>query len=283
VSEKRFAPSAKKIRKARESGDVAKSRDLTTIGRIGGAFAGALVTLRLIDVSAFGDCFQIGFPGADSVEGGAFDPAIALAMGGAAFLFGALGAGALSGAAAELAQVGFCFCFELVLPNFERLSAAENLKQIFGLPPSDGEESRFLLPFGRAVKPLLLLGLLAVICCFVPPRVTAAAVEARSISEVGSAMLGCIALVGGFIFGVSVLCAVASLVYVRRLRSRRLRMDIEELKEELKHNEGNPELRAMRKQLHEQILEMSAVAAVRRAKAVVIGRVKGEPTAIRRE
>jgi len=49
----------------------------------------------------------------------------------------------------------------------------------------------------------------------------------------------------------------------------RSKMSLQELKDELKSNEGNPDIKGVRNQLHEEILRGAALSSVRGASVVI--------------
>ncbi len=66
------------------------------------------------------------------------------------------------------------------------------------------------------------------------------------------------------------LLGVLDFLVERLLVARRLRMDLAELKRELRQSEGSPETRALRRQLHQTLAQQALVQGVRRAKMLVV-------------
>ena len=68
---------------------------------------------------------------------------------------------------------------------------------------------------------------------------------------------------------------IADVLLERMLHEKRLRMDIAELRKELRQSEGNPELRALRRQLHQSLLHHELVQGVRKARILVVNGDRG--------
>lgn len=68
---------------------------------------------------------------------------------------------------------------------------------------------------------------------------------------------------------IGTLAGIAEWLFARWRLVKRLRMDREELKRELRESDGDPELRGMRKHLHQELLAHGTLEGVRRAKVVI--------------
>ena len=71
-----------------------------------------------------------------------------------------------------------------------------------------------------------------------------------------------------------VILGVVDSLEQRRRRRERLKMDREELKKEFRESEGDPELMGLRKQMHRELLMTGMLQSVRKAKVVVVDRLK---------
>jgi flagellar biosynthesis protein FlhB len=71
--------------------------------------------------------------------------------------------------------------------------------------------------------------------------------------------------------GIYLFMGLADLLLERRARHLRLRMDIEELKVEIRESEGDPETKMMRRHLYQELTCQGIVQGIRRAKVLVVG------------
>jgi len=75
--------------------------------------------------------------------------------------------------------------------------------------------------------------------------------------------------------GSALLLGGLDLLSEQKKRRKRLRMDFEEFKRELREAEGDPEMKGMRKQLAHEILFHGFLQSIRRAKVVVVNKDRG--------
>lgn len=59
--------------------------------------------------------------------------------------------------------------------------------------------------------------------------------------------------------------------FAQQQRRKRLRMNLEELKKEVKEEEGDPHIRSMRRELHQQIIFSGLLSGIKKAKVLVVG------------
>ena len=70
------------------------------------------------------------------------------------------------------------------------------------------------------------------------------------------------------------LLSIADFLYERLKRAKRLGMDVNEFRQEMRESDGDPHLKGMRKQLHQELGMLASLDAVRRAKILLVGRTK---------
>ena len=269
-SDKRFAPTARKLRKSREQGDVAKSHEFT--GAV--ALTAGAVTLflwwRLLDTlcslihsilmmikDLSPDRMLLGMQEAASAFLWLLAPPLI-------FVFGAV-------LVVEVFQVGVSVSPDSVAFRFSRLDLGKGLKRLFGL---DGEETGFparlaydLLKTTTTVFGGVVLGAVVLIACrglYMLPAIDAQSCVAAirvAVREELSWLVPAFLVIGS-----------GDLLVARFQRTQRLRMDLEEFRREMRENEGNPELRGLRKQLHQELIVRNLVQGVRQASLVVLGR-----------
>jgi flagellar biosynthesis protein FlhB len=159
-----------------------------------------------------------------------------------------------------VAQGGFVFAAEALTPNFERLNPANNMKQLFSTA-GFSRILRALLPFG--VMLYLALRLLLN--------------EAATILHSGRLRpSGSLALMAHLGFALAWQCALVLFAWSavdflmqRYTFERSLRMTKQEVREESKDSEGNPQIKGRLRRLRREMLRRSLQKDVRRATAVV--------------
>jgi type III secretion protein U len=172
---------------------------------------------------------------------------------------------------AEVFQVGVSVSPDSIAFRLSRLDLGKGLKRLFGL---DGEESGFparlaydVLKTALTVFGGVALGALVLISCrglYLQPAID---------------VQGCVAAVGiaireelSWLIPVFLVIGSGDLLVARFRRMQRLRMDLDEFRREMRENEGNPELRGLRKQLHQELVVRNLVQGVRQASLVVLGK-----------
>jgi flagellar biosynthetic protein FlhB len=162
-----------------------------------------------------------------------------------------LGAIVLAAIIGNVAQTGPVLSFEPVKADFERVNPSTGFRKVFS--------TRTLFDGARAIVKLVLLGLVAyqAVEALVPQFFHLAAMPAgglaRTLVEDAAAMGLKIALL---------LCIIAAIdfIYTRREFAKKMRMSRRELKEEHKHREGDPRIRARLRELRREALRRSMAA-----------------------
>ncbi len=276
AGQKQFDPSSRKIRKAREEGDVAKSRELTGsiilgvfVGFNPSISSGLDLLVRLIN-----KYFAISTdPNAGNMVASLLEFCWVFLIILAPILCSVL----LCVILVEALQVGFHLQWSLLAPKWSRLSLTGGLTRLLGVGASEGTPGFPRKLLGEVCKSALYLllfgGTLGAALwrerelCFLGDKILREALAAVSFD--GLVWFSGVTLVSSFS------CGIIDLLIQRRRRQHRLRMDAEELKREFRESEGDPEIRSMRKQLHHELLHHSLVQGVRRAKVVVVGSPRG--------
>ncbi len=268
-------PTPRRLQDARKKGDVPKSKDVTsTVGVVvwlvvlafGGTYAGSKIS------SLFDSSF------AAVAEGRSFDIALP-ALGWAAIsTFLLLTAIALIPAAAigtlsEFLQAGGVLSFEKLKPTLDKMNPVEGFKRMFSLDN--------LVELIKTVIKALLIVLVtwAVLQAALPDIVATLPVQAMP-TYVGvgrDAANGALQLTGdlavqlfGWTLGVFLLVAVLDMSYQRYSYTKKLRMSLRDIRDEVKENEGDPHIRASRKQLHQEWANQNAIGAARNANVLIV-------------
>ena len=245
----------KRIREFRKRGEIALSRDVVSAATLTGGFVGvvagagasrgALLDLTRSAAMASDGGDAVGLPSA-AVHG--FVVAAGPAMLGAAI-------GALI---AIVAQLGWPPAFRLPAFDLGRLSPVKNL-------PNTLSPAGMLRRSGAAIGKLVLVG--AVVVVALRHRAIAGALEAPGLGALAFALVRrAMWLVLG------VLAAIAAIDYalVRRRIAAQMRMTPDEVKRELRDQEGDPVIRGRRKQRMRELAKRRMAVAVARADVVVV-------------
>ena len=248
------APTPRRLREARRRGELARSAELTAAA----ALAGGLAGLSLLGPAMAADLARALRTAASPA---AIDPGGALR--GAAFLVLRLAVppAACAAAAAALAgaaQTGFAFSPGAARPRLDRLDPARGLARL--LDP--GQAARTALSIAKAA---VLVALLVAWW-----KGAARTLVALPRAAAPGALAGALPLLAGLGLRLAAALAVlgvAELALEQRRLRRALRMTREEVRRELREDEGDPTHRAERRRLHRALLEAGAVA---RATVVVV-------------
>jgi flagellar biosynthetic protein FlhB len=255
-------PSEKRLREAREKGDIPRSRDLS----------GALVTLAgvaaLLSGSerAMSHARTIYHLGLDYSRAALFSDALparvlGMAVREALMLFAPVAVATLLAVFAGPVLVGgISFSGQALQPKFDRLNPVAGLGRIFAM--------RGLVELGKALLKLLFIGgALALLLKHSVDELQAlgradvALGVARAMSLLGrSALLfgSLLALIGG-----------ADALYQKFDHAKRLRMTRQELKDEAKETEGNPELKGRIRQVQFEMSRRRMMEELPRADVIV--------------
>jgi flagellar biosynthetic protein FlhB len=247
VSEKELDPTPARIARARRENGAPRSAELVAAAAFGAASLCACASIAPI-----GDAAQraIALAAGNSPARGALCAIVALALLPAA-------AGALAAVAAGLAQ-GASIGAAALSPRVARLDPAEGLRRMFSRE-TPAHAMRALLAFGVA-------------SAAIAPAIGAAIAGAARASQVGAIAL---AAWSGTSRTLAVACAVGALFaaaeyrLVRGAWLRKLRMSFDDLRREIKEQEGDPHVRSRRASRHRD-LSRGSVTAVRDAAFVVV-------------
>ena len=249
-------PTPRRLREARRRGEVARSADLGAAAALAGGLAGLAVLGRGI-AEALARSLRAALSGA--AAGG--DPAALLRDAAALVLRLALApAGCALGAAllAGALQTGWCFSPGALQPRLERLDPLRGLRRLV----SAGAAARAALGVAKAGV------LLAVLATWAPAA--AGAIASLPRASAPGALSAALPIVAGLALRLAASLAVLGVVDLaleRRRLARSLRMTRDEVRRELREDEGDPSHRAERRRAHRALLEAGPVA---RATVVVV-------------
>ena len=254
--------SAQKLRKAREQGQVVRSKDLATAV---GILASLKVFVLLLPgyLESFRSLFRLVY--APLGAAGSMENAVSVVWGGAAVLLvkmvlPLLGV-PLAVVAASLVPGGWVVSTNNLVPKFDRFSPVKNLGQL----ASGKHWTQFGTSLAKAA--LLALVLVHVVRSALSAWVNLQRMPLSDALLHGAGMMfdGLMALVAVF-----VLFALIDVPLQAFLFARSQRMSKQEVKEEYKSTEGKPEIRARIRQLQQQMARRNVNKTVPTADVVIV-------------
>lgn len=270
---KQFAASKKKSNKARQDGDVAKSREFSAglaslIGLLAFLLQAPGMARRMLEFYERSFYANRDFLSKDVLV----SLQDALLFAGQQILPVVLVTW-LAVLLTETVQVGLVFSWESLHWKWSRISFFSGLRRMCGW--QEGSDSP--LPVGlfyEVTKHLILIvGVGAIAFTMLRKCVVQVAYgQVSGPEEISSALITVLSMICVPIFGAILAVGCLDWLYARLKRSMRLRMDLEELKRELRESEGDPESRSLRKQIHQELLMHGTMEGLRNANVVVLGR-----------
>lgn len=260
MSDKTEQPTPKRLREAREKGDICKSPDiasaLTVLAvavYVTAAASGILeillaMTGSIMDVAA--RPYEEALPQALGAVGSAFLSLIAPIVGmvmGVALL-------------ANLAQVGVLFAFKAAIPKMDNLSPGKWFKKVFSL--------KNLVEFLKNIIKVVVLG--ATVWVVMQDHLpTLFSIQRGTIWNLWDT-LG-LAVKDLLLMAAGVFCIIAAADYLfqKWQYNKNHMMTKDEVKREYKESEGDPHIKSKRKQLHQEMLSQNSLGNVRKAKVLV--------------
>lgn len=260
MSEKTEDPTPKKLRDARQKGQVAKSQDVTTtaltvscfvlISALWPWYVEELKALMLLPVSFTTQPFE------DVVD--EVQKAIVVKI----LLLSApmLGLVMVVGIASNLAQVGFMLVFEPIKPELKKLNPLDKLKQMFSM--------KNLVEFLKSAVKVIVI---AVLIYFVTKKSLDPLTRVPYAGETGvllalKPMLSTLAINVTLVY---IALAAVDYFFQKFQHIKQLKMSKDEVKREYKESEGNPEIKGKRKQLHQEMVMNDTMERTRGASVVV--------------
>ncbi|CAB3764357.1 type III secretion protein [Burkholderia puraquae] len=241
MAEKDQKPTAKRLREAREKGDVPKSAETISSA----FFVGVCVALAVGIGALFARLqalFRLVF---DAV--GAADPSarIAVLIDGAARDWATLSAqiaaaGLLAGLLAGFVQVGGVMAWSRLVPQLSRLNPAEGMKNLWSL--------RNLVNLAKMLlKTVLLVATLGwLIVESLDPSVQSGFTRPISILAL---IVKLLMLLFGWAALIYIVMALIDIVHQRHEFNQKMKMSIDEVRREHKEDEGDPHIESKRRQL----------------------------------
>ncbi len=261
--EKTEQPTARKLRKAREEGNVAKSAEFTGAA----VMITSLVASMLWVPSAVDRWFGLVRQAATYVEAPRPDLTSIPAFMQEAWnlvmysIMPILGAAFVIAAFIAYVQIGPVFAVKTLIPDGSKLNPANGFKNMFSKAKA--------VDLAKNVGKLTLMGAIGVTVYLdqIPDLVRATGLSLSSAMVVFGATAFDVAryLLGGLL-----VFAVIDILWQRHKHNKDLMMTKQEVKEEYKESEGDPQIKAKRKQMHKELLREASIGNVKSADAVVV-------------
>jgi type III secretion protein U len=259
-SEKTEPPTEHKLRKAREEGQVAKSKDFTQALMIGALFGYMLADAEGI-VKSLTEFMRV----PESLYGMAFKDALRIELD--HLLLGAIRVltpfilfGIVIAIFGEMIQTGVLLAFKALIPKGDRLNPVGNLKQMFSMKN-----------FVEFIKSILKVCFLAVLIWMLirDSLQTLLLLPSQGLAASGMALASMLKTLIIYSFLAFLAIALADLAFQRYNHRKQLMMSMNEIKQEYKQLEGDPHMKSHRKGVAKEIAMGEMVMKTRKSSAVV--------------
>lgn len=256
AAEKSEAATPRRIERAREQGQIALSREAVGFAALLLASLAAIIALQAVGPWMLVSMRAV-LEGGHAIEMG--DAAAALARVALWLVVPVAGAAALGAVAATLLQTRGLVSAVPLEPKLEKIGPFAGLKRMFGVEA--------VAEFLRSLLKLALVGA-ALWMALGDPAALQASLHAPAGVMLREAATATARLVGAALAAFAAI-AVLDLLWVRFRHLRMLRMSRQDLREEAKESEGDPMLRARRRQLREARSRQRMMSAVPQAAVVI--------------
>ena len=168
------------------------------------------------------------------------------------------------GTLVEYLQAGPVLAFEKVAPKLEHLNPAEGIKRMFSL-------DNLVELLKGIVKTALLFGIgWAVALLLLPDALRLASATDQPAQQLGGLVWQATVKTLAWTVGVFAGVALLDTLWTRHRYTKKLRMSMRDIKQEMKESEGDPHLKQQRKQAHAEWSQRNQAAAARGANALVV-------------
>jgi flagellar biosynthetic protein FlhB len=256
-------PSAKKLSDARAKGDVVKSQDIPQLASLAGAISVILIAGGWLtrDLAAALYPFIAHAGTTEISSGGAMVVMKQAVMAAMPPLLLVMIVTAVLGVIGNVAQTGFMLTPEKIKPDFKKLDLLKGLGRIFGM---DG-----MVQFAKSTIKFLVTGFIAYMV--LKPHVG----EVRNLvgMDVASLLPEAMKLSKSLMLAVLLLLIAMAAIdwfWQRQRFMKRMRMTLQEVKDEFKQSDGDPHIKGKRRQIQMQRSRQRMMQAVPKATVVVM-------------
>jgi flagellar biosynthetic protein FlhB len=263
AQEKNLPATAHRLKKAREQGQIPRSRELSNLAILGGG--GVLIMVLLpLGFARLQDAMhqQLRFDHSALLQPQLMIERLGISFGQGLSIYLPLGAIMVVLALfASFASGGWTMTTQTMVPDLARLSPLAGLGRLFS--------KQQLFETAKLVLMTLVVG--AVGWQFLASHVLPFSSLVVQPLESGLGQLGLWMRTGvGILMGVVTLFALIDFPMQKFLHAQRLRMSLQEVKEEHKQNEGDPQMKGRRRRRQRELAHRISIGAVPRADLVVM-------------
>jgi len=259
--EKTEEPTSKKLEDARKEGNVPKSME--TSGFIVLFVAIIVIIFYLKYVTFYIEKFYrfyTSFIGVEITKNVVFELIIQSAINFFILLAPLFGAVIIAGILGNVAQFGFLFTTKPIMPKFEKINPIKGLKRLFSVKTLvEGVKMTLKVAVAFSVGAWLFAGFLKEI-----PKLELMSFFEQLKWFEEKAMILIFAMLGVFL-----VFAAIDFIYQRHSYKKSLRMSKQEIKDEYKQTEGNPEIKAKIRQLQREMAKKRMMSEVPKADVVI--------------
>ncbi|MES2663176.1 MAG: type III secretion system export apparatus subunit SctU [Pseudomonadota bacterium] len=260
-SEKTEQPTQKKIRDAREKGQVSSSKELVSAAQmigmyiifflIGGYFVKQMMEMILLPAQYYGVSFH------EALAGTFHGSMRYLIDASLPFVAGMVVLGILI----TYLQVGPLFSVDPVLPSMEKIDPIAGFKRIFSL-------KNFMEFVKSCIKVVAItIACLLVIRANIQDIIEMPVCGKECVLPFLAHLMLQLALYTSVVF---ILIAVADIFFQKYEHTKSLRMTKDEVKREYKDTEGNPEIKHQRKSIHREIIQGDELPKAVKKSSVIV-------------
>jgi len=166
----------------------------------------------------------------------------------------------IAGIIANVSQIGFLFTVKPIMPNFEKINPIKGLKRLFSVKTFvEGLKTVLKVSIAFGVGYYLFLGFLSEI-----PKLALMSVfeQIKWFSQKSTVLIFSM-------LGVFFVFALIDFVYQKYTYKKSLRMSKQEIKDEFKQTEGNPEIKAKIRQIQREMSKKRMMSEVPKADVVI--------------
>jgi type III secretion protein U len=180
---------------------------------------------------------------------------------------------AIVGTVAEVLQTGPVLSFEKLKPDLSKLNPFEGIKRMFSMDnlvelAKTIAKTALLLFVGWLVIRSALPAILGMLPVAILPTAPGTGRDLALANLLQSRELTT-ALIG-WTLASFLLVAVLDVAWVRHSHEKKLRMSLRDIRDEVKQDEGDPQMKGQRRQLHQEWAAQNNVAAARSAHVMVV-------------
>jgi type III secretion protein U len=259
--EKTEQPSPKKIRDARQKGQVARSQEVVTTFTLTALVAYLWFNARSIQEQMITLFDLVTLAPDEEFRKTVFITGHAVIERMISVMTPILGVTIFAALLANYAQIGVIFAMDSLMPKLERISPSEGVKRIFSM--------KQLIELLKSILKILFLSIMLYVVLreAIGPFSYSLECGLSCLGSVISAVLAKLLIYSAAAF---IIVAVADFVYQKHSYTKSLMMTKEEVKREFKESEGDPHIKGKRKQLAQELIMSDSGAATRKSTAVVI-------------